>query len=244
MFSLNRLYMLENNTPANPPNGADPDNKPPQGETPPDNNDGGDGNPPEGMVQVSAKELEGLKTDAGRHRARKDRDKNSRRDRRRDRSRDNGGGTDDLDDKSLEKVRAAEEEALSAKKESFDLKLEKQVDKLLESDDYKNLSPSAKRLLKRNPSAYIDSRSETVEDAIEDIQDFLDDELDNLVDSKIETKVDTPADTTPPAPPVNGSAPSNTKAGDEVSTEGMKGPKRSTTVLKNLFKRQGISKKA
>lgn len=239
--------MAENNQQGNPQQqtpGANPGENTGQPGTPPEGNNGGqEENPtPEDLkVEISEKELNDLKTKAGRWDKRHERKGSSQRKRSWEKD---GEGDGDGSGESSE-VRKAREEAEAAKNEAFGLRLKGKVDEVLSSDDYKDLSDGVKRLIKRNPSAYIDARSlesRDVEDAIMDIQDFLDGEMEHLVDRKV-TGTQTPATPeTPPTPPASGSRPTNTPSGDEESLDGKTGQARSTTALKNLLKRSGISK--
>lgn len=232
-------------TEANPDNGS-PSNQNPQGGNPPGNNgnDGGQ-NPSEPVVQISQKELEALKTNAGRWDKHQQQRREQRRSSRGNRTQDEGKDElDGLDDDALDIVKRSQLQAQSAQQEVFNYKLKDQVKNILNSDDYKDLSPAAKRLIEKNPMAYVNPKSKTVDDAVADIQDFLDDEMDSLRDQGAGNRQD-PEKKPPenPTPPANGSKPTVTKVADEESVEGKTGSARSTTVLKNLFKRNGIGGK-
>jgi len=228
--------MADNNQQGDQQKAATPgENTTPPG-TPPEGNNGGAQNPPpdETKVEISEKELADLKTKAGRWDKRHESGKGKPKQKRSWEK--SGDGDGDGSGEPLE-VREAREEAQAAKREAFGLKLEKQVGKVLESDEYKNLSPQVKRLIARNPAAYIDPRSETVEDAILDIQDFLDEELDNLTDQSGGT-TPAPKTETPVTPPASSSRSTNTSSSaEEESVEGKTGAARSTAILRNLARR-------
>lgn len=125
------------------------------------------------------------------------------------------------------------------------LSLNLKVKDLLASDTYKDLPATAKRILEKNPLAFVDPRAKNVDDAILDIQDWMDNELDLAKAGGGNTTPATPGQPagngqTPAVhetPPVNGAgAPSQTPSQEE-SVEGKTGPARSTTILRNLFKK-------
>lgn len=231
--------MSEENTPAVPPNEANPDNK----NTPPGNpngqNNGGDGAAEDPKVEISKKELDALRSNAGRwesHRAANpDAGKSTRR-RSWEKPVDEGG---DGESSELRKSRA---ETRAAKIDVFKRDLKDTVAGVLDSEAYKNISPEAKILLNKNPAAYIDPRSLdglSLEDAKQDIEDFLDKTLVELTSASAnqEDKLDPKNGTE--TPPAGGSPPTLNKTGEE-SIEGKTGTDRSKTVLRNLMKRQGI----
>ena len=193
-----------------PPAAADPEHKKILPGTPDDGINGSQGNPPpeEPMAQISQKELDELRTNAGRWQKHRKGNRGGGSKRKRSWEKE-GDGDGDGSGESLE-LREARKEAEAARKESFSLKLERKVDQILQSDEYKDLSPAVKRIIQKNPAAYIDPRSQTMDDAVADIQDFLDEELDNLVEKKVDPAPGVSTEPTPPTPPASSSRPTTT----------------------------------
>lgn len=221
-------------TPPAPP-AAPPAGTPPPAGSPP----GSEPKIEEGYVKVPLKQWQATERDAGRYRSRKGSAPTVAE--KRDQRYSEPPAGSDPDDPDHQKL---VQDLQSTQKENMQLKLQNKVRDLLESDAYKDVPDSVKRILKRNPLSVVDNRARNLEDAVADIQDFLDDELEQ---SKPGTGTPAavpgqPAATTPTSPetpPVNGSKPNPSAASGEESVEGKTGPARSVTILKNIFKAGG-----
>lgn len=213
------------------------------------------GTPPPATPAVEGVKIEGdkvvmdltkyknLERDAARGRSRKSPNADERREQRYSQT-PAGNGDDDDPEKQELKTKLT-----TTEKENLQLKLQNKVRDLLESDDYKDLSPAAKRILKKNPLAVVDPRARNLDDAIADIQDWMDEDLSTAGASSVTPQPGTPGaqgqppkETTPETPPVNGSQPAPAGGSQNENLEGKTGAARSTGILKNLFKSKGISK--
>lgn len=166
-----------------------------------------------------------LERDAARARSRKT---PSADDRRNDRYSQPPAGDDD--DPQLAEMRT---KVSQTERENMQLKLNNKVRDLLESDEYKALPDTAKRILRKNPMAVVDNRAKSFDDAVADIQDWLDEEI------SLAKPATPPVTPTPETPPVPGAGPTPPRSDPAESTEGKTGPERSMTILKNLMKQKG-----
>ncbi len=244
-----------NQNPAAPP-GTDPGQAPgnQQGAdpnaAPPDNNQGQAGaNQDEQKTEITFKELNTLKRSAGRWDAHQETNRKTRRENRR-RPAEPNPDDNSIDQETLSALRDRDDKIDGLSSENFRLKTESGVRRVLENDEYKDISSAVKKAIIRNPLGFTNPESKTVEDAVADIEDYLDDELDAM--SKIEkTQQSNPTDQVGEhmanarpgvqnvkdnTPPAGGSGPSSPQANVNEGAEGKVGPDRSTAVLNNLLK--------
>lgn len=242
--------MAEQNNGATPGQGNTPPATPPaapaanQPGTPPAN-----GTPPAGggqeggKVQIpfsSMEEYNNLVRDAARFRSRKGNSTPTPTERREQRYSQPAGG--ESDDPEVARLMAENQQT---KAENMRLSLNLKVKELLVSDEYKDLPATAKRILEKNPLAFVDPRAKNVDDAILDIQDWIDSELDLAKAGGGNTTPATPGQPagngqTPAVhetPPVNGAGQPGATPSQEESVEGKTGPARSMTILRNIFKK-------
>lgn len=205
----------------------------------------------EEKTEITLKELNELKRNSGRWDAHQ---KDSRKTRRENRRRPVDPNPDDnnIDQETLSALRDRDEKIDGLSSENLRLKTESGVRRVLENDEYKDISSAVKNAIIRNPLGFTNPESKTVEDAVADIEDYLDDELDAM--SKTEkTQQLNPTDqvgehmaTARPGvqnvdvkdntPPATGSGPSSQEVNVNEGAEGKSGPDRSTAILNNLLK--------
>lgn len=189
-------------------------------------------------VEIDAKELDVLRTKAGRYDAR---NKPNREDRHDNRRQKREIKADDVDDPEvLESLRQRDEQIGQLSSENFTLKTKDQVRDLLEKDEYKDLPLALKKAIRNNPLGFVNADSKTVEDALFDIQDYLDDQLDADASRGNAGK---PAEVKEPVkpdggqiPPAGGSGPGSPNPASEVDVTGKSGTQRSVPILQNLLK--------
>lgn len=243
--------MAEQNNGATPGQGITPPATPPAapaanqpGNPPANGNSPASGGKTEGeKVHIPFKSMEeynNMVRDAGRYRSRNGGNTPTPNERREQRYSPPASG--DNDDPEVARLMAENQQT---KAENMRLSLNLKVKDLLVSDEYKDLPATAKRILEKNPLAFVDPRAKNVDDAILDIQDWIESELDLAKASSGNTTPATPGQPagngqTPAVhetPPVNGVGQPGTTPSQEESTEGKTGPSRSTTILRNLFKK-------
>lgn len=221
-------------TPPAAPAANQPGNPPANGNPP-----AGGGKTEGGKVEVPLDEYNNLVRDASRFRSRKPATPSPTERREQRYSQPAGGDSDDPE------VARLMEENQRTKAENMRLSLNLKVKELLVSDEYKDLPATAKRILEKNPLAFVDPRAKNVDDAILDIQDWIDSELDLAKAGGGNTTPATPGQPagngqTPAVhetPPVNGAGQPGATPSQEESVEGKTGPARSMTILRNIFKK-------
>lgn len=186
------------------------------------------GNSQGDKVTVDAKEFATLKANAGRWESHQKR--NSGRDRSRERTpRDN---EDELPDRDAEILKR--DETIT------ELRLKDRVRDLLDSDDYKDLPQSIKRIVARNPKALVRDNSRTLEHFVQDIEDYLSEELDAVSSSVQPKNVDpVPKPEERPTPPVSGSGPASQGVEELEDLSNLRGPARSMAAFRNIVRKQG-----
>ena len=207
-------------------------------------------NQDEQKTEITLKELNELKRNAGRWDAHQKKDRDTRRASRRQPTNPNPDDSN-LDQETLSALRDRDEKIQEMSSENFRLKTESGVRRALENEEYKDISSALKSAIIRNPLGFTNPESKTVEDAIADIEDYLDDELDAMSKTEKNQQLN-PAnqvgehignarqgvnvnlkDNTPPA---TGSGPSSPQVNVNEGIEGKVGPDRSATILTNLLK--------
>lgn len=245
----------ENSNPVIPPvnNPGQVIGNPPQGgQKPPaaDNNQpsGGVKNQEPQTTNISLEELNNLKRKAGRWDAGL---KRKREDRRNNKGRSRSDyDADNADPALLDAMKERDDKIDELSSVNIKLQVKDKVRDLLDSDEYKDISPTIRRAIGRNPLGFANSSAQSVEDATADIQEYLDDELDRLASMQPPAQgggqptgnqlpVGTPLNQSPAGqqtPPASGSGPSNPETNPNQGIDGKVGSKRSTQVLQNILK--------
>jgi hypothetical protein len=191
----------------------------------------------EQKVEIDAKELDVLRTKAGRYDARNKPNREDRHERRQRRD----IKSDEIDDPEvLDSLRQRDEQISQLSSENFTLKTKDQVRDILERDEYKDLPLALKKAVRNNPLGFINPGTKTVEDALFDIQDYLDDQLDADVSrggsgAPAEIKNGEKPDGGQ-IPPAGGSGPKSPNPAGEVDVTGKSGSQRSVPILQGLLK--------
>jgi len=192
----------------------------------------------ESKIELSAAEVEKLKRDAGRWQKHIEDSRKARRNSRRENDSDYQD-LDGADPKILEALRSRDEKLHELSLNNRTLAVKDRVRDLFDSEEYKNIPAIIRKAIIRNPLGFVNSASETLDDAIADIQDYLDDELDNpsvpsTSQSKQEPQKDQSAEHQ--VPQVSGSGPASPNAAADADIAGKTGSARSTAILSNLLK--------
>lgn len=188
-----------------------------------------------GKVEIDEAELNQLRRDAGRHRAKKADDRKNRdSNRARVRSGENPGDDDD------DEIKRRDEVINQKDSEIVRLKVDTKVRDLLDSDEFKALPKAIKSAVRRNPMGFVRPESKEFGHYVEDIEDYLQDALDDVDEQPNNTEKKADEDDTEKTrqtPPAKGSGPSSPNGSAEESLEGKTGPARSTAVLRNMLKK-------
>jgi len=252
--------MAEQNTnPAPAANNAPPaGNQPPvsipnqnqtQGDQQPANAGGDNGNGGE-QVTVSLDEFNNLKRDAGRWTKRHDHGRDRRFTRKKQESRQTI--PDDADPDLANAIKERDTKLSQLQSENLQLRVKDQVRGLLDDDAYKELPVAVKKAVARNPLGFANPNSQELEDILADIEDYLITETPTVPSSNNQGNAQPPqnnagqpaqagqqnnASNVDNIPPVNNSGPSPQSSAKEVDVAGLKGSRRSTKILKGIFKK-------
>lgn len=229
--------MSKENTGATPAPAATPPaaGDPPKGQTPGEGgNPGNPQDPEDGFVKVPRREWKQTERDAGRYRALK-----APGTPRAPRTPAAGTPPEPADPEVEGILRQKDETIGQLNSKVTQLEVKEAVRDLLESDEYKDLPASVKRLVRRNPFALVAQDATTKEHALEDIRDYLDEELDNADGGSPAAPANpTPATGEPKpgeqTPPAKGSGPGATPASNAKELPA-RGSARSVAILEGLL---------
>jgi len=138
---------------------------------------------------------------------------------------------------AIEVIQTTQTERDSAIQRAFEAELKVNVRDIFDKEDFKNVPPSVKKMILKNPSAYTDSRDAV--EAAEDIENYLCDEI--IPDltpgaSGIPAPEVKPVGEVPPV--VNQGTPAPVQAGVVEDTRNLTGSARSRGMIRNII-RQG-----
>jgi hypothetical protein len=137
---------------------------------------------------------------------------------------------------AIEVIQTTQTERDSAIQRAFEAELKVNVRDIFDKEDFKNVPPSVKKMILKNPSAYTDSRDAV--EAAEDIENYLYDEIipDLTPGAGIPVPEVKPVGEVPPV--VNQGTPAPVQAGVVEDTRNLTGPARSRGMIRNII-RQG-----